>query len=167
MLFRNQDLEFPGNPVVRTQLSHRQGPGSIPGWGTKIPQAARPKNRNCALDQLLRVSFLGFFTGLSQEYAYIHTYIYICVYFCICVLAYLVVLVVSDSLRHYGPWPSRLLCPWDSPGKNADWSGLPFPSPISVSTYIENREFILTCSISIHTTEFILAFLLPYLYWKV
>ena len=21
-------------------------------------------------------------------------------------------------LRPYGPWPSRLLCPWDSPGKN-------------------------------------------------
>ena len=29
-----------------------------------------------------------------------------------------VVLVVSDSLRPYGPQPARLLCPWDSPGKN-------------------------------------------------
>jgi len=26
---------------------------------------------------------------------------------------------VSDSLRPYGPWPARLLCPWDSPGKDA------------------------------------------------
>ena len=26
--------------------------------------------------------------------------------------------VVSNSLWPYGPWPSRLLCPWDSPGKN-------------------------------------------------
>ena len=26
--------------------------------------------------------------------------------------------VVSTSLRSYGLWPSRLLCPWDSPGKN-------------------------------------------------
>ena len=26
--------------------------------------------------------------------------------------------VTSDSLRRYGLWPSRLLCPWDSPGKN-------------------------------------------------
>ena len=26
--------------------------------------------------------------------------------------------VVSDSLRPYGLSPSRLLCPWDSPGKN-------------------------------------------------
>ena len=26
--------------------------------------------------------------------------------------------VVSDSLRPYRPQPARLLCPWDSPGKN-------------------------------------------------
>ena len=26
--------------------------------------------------------------------------------------------VVSDSLRTCGLWPTRLLCPWDSPGKN-------------------------------------------------
>ena len=26
--------------------------------------------------------------------------------------------VVSDSLRPHGLWPARLLCPWDSPGKN-------------------------------------------------
>ena len=25
---------------------------------------------------------------------------------------------VSDSLRAYGPEPTRLLCPWNSPGKN-------------------------------------------------
>ena len=27
-------------------------------------------------------------------------------------------LVVSDSLRHHGMQPARLLCPWDFPGKN-------------------------------------------------
>ena len=29
------------------------------------------------------------------------------------------------------PWTvaHRLLCPWNSPGKNTEWSGLPFPSP--------------------------------------
>ena len=32
--------------------------------------------------------------------------------------ACLVTSVVSDSLRPYGPWPARLLCPRDSPGKN-------------------------------------------------
>ena len=29
-----------------------------------------------------------------------------------------VVSVVSDSLQPYGLWPTRLLCPWDCPGKN-------------------------------------------------
>ena len=37
--------------------------------------------------------------------------------------------MVSDSLQTYGLQPARLLCPWDSPGKNTgvDWSGLPHP----------------------------------------
>ena len=35
--------------------------------------------------------------------------------------------VVSSSLRPHGR-PTRLLCPWNSPGKKY-WSGLPFPSP--------------------------------------
>ena len=35
--------EFPGGPVVRTQCFHYCGLGSIPGQGTKIPQATRPK----------------------------------------------------------------------------------------------------------------------------
>ena len=33
---------------------------------------------------------------------------------------------MSDSLQPYGLQPTRLLCPWNSPGKN---TGLPFPSP--------------------------------------
>ena len=37
----------------------------------------------------------------------------ICV--CVCVSAHS---VVSDSVRPPGLWPARLLCPWDSPGKN-------------------------------------------------
>ena len=28
--------------------------------------------------------------------------------------------VVSNSLRPHGLWPARLLCPWDSPGKNTE-----------------------------------------------
>ena len=31
--------------------------------------------------------------------------------------------VVSDSLQPRGPWPSRLLCPQDSPGKNTRVGG--------------------------------------------
>ena len=34
---------------------------------------------------------------------------------------------VSDSLWPHGLWPTRLLCPWDFPGKNT--SGLPCPLP--------------------------------------
>ena len=37
--------------------------------------------------------------------------------------------VMSNSLQPCGLKPTRLLCPWDSPGKNTGVSGLPFPSP--------------------------------------
>ena len=36
---------------------------------------------------------------------------------CVCVCSS-VALVMSNSLQHYGPQPSRLLCPWNFPGKN-------------------------------------------------
>ena len=36
--------EFPGGPI-RTQCFHCEGLGSIPGWGTKILQAAQPKKK--------------------------------------------------------------------------------------------------------------------------
>ena len=26
--------------------------------------------------------------------------------------------IMSNSMRPYGLWPTRLLCPWNSPGKN-------------------------------------------------
>ena len=32
---------------------------------------------------------------------------------------------VPDSLRPHGPWLARLLCPWDSPGKNTGVGCLP------------------------------------------
>ena len=35
-----------------------------------------------------------------------------------CVCVHLVALIVSDSLWSYVLWPTRLLCPWNSPGKN-------------------------------------------------
>ena len=39
--------------------------------------------------------------------------------------------VMPDSLRPHELWLIRLLCPWNSPGKNTGeyWSGVPFPSP--------------------------------------
>ena len=44
---------------------------------------------------------------------------------CVCVCAFS---VVSDSLRPSRLWPSRLLCPWNFPGKNTRVGWLPvFP----------------------------------------
>ena len=34
---------------------------------------------------------------------------------CVCVL---ITSVMSDSLETHGLWPTSLLCPWDTPGKN-------------------------------------------------
>ena len=42
----------------------------------------------------------------------------LCVCVCVCVCVWLK--VVSDSLWLYGLKPARLLCPWDSPGKNPE-----------------------------------------------
>ena len=39
---------------------------------------------------------------------------------------------MSHSVRPHRQQPTRLLCPWDSPGKEP-WSGLPFPSPMRES----------------------------------
>ena len=36
----------------------------------------------------------------------------------VCIAACYVASVVSDSVQHYGLQPTRLLCPWDSPGKD-------------------------------------------------
>ena len=36
--------------------------------------------------------------------------------------------VMSNSLRPHGLQLARLICPWNSPGKNTE-NGLPFPSP--------------------------------------
>ena len=44
-----------------------------------------------------------------------------------CKCACQVASIVSESLRHYGLQPTRLLCPCDSP-KQKYWSGLPLPS---------------------------------------
>ena len=50
---------IPGGPVVRAWHFHCQGPGSIPGPGTKIPQATWPgkkkKHRTSLVAQWLRL----------------------------------------------------------------------------------------------------------------
>ena len=39
---------------------------------------------------------------------------------CSCLDVHVSCLVVSDYLQPHGLQPARLLCPWDSPGKNID-----------------------------------------------
>ena len=52
-------------------------------------------------------------------YTCIHIYIYIeRLYECVCVCVCQVTSVMSDSLWPQGLYPARLLCSWDSPGKN-------------------------------------------------
>ena len=36
-----------------------------------------------------------------------------------------IILVMSNSLWSYGMWPARLICPWDSPGKNTGIFAMP------------------------------------------
>ena len=46
--------EFPGGPVLRTPHFHCQGPGSIPGQGTKIPQAAQHDQKRKKKKKILK-----------------------------------------------------------------------------------------------------------------
>ena len=41
--------------------------------------------------------------------------------------------VMSNSFQPYGPWPTRHLCPWDSPGKNIAMCSLSYSSGYSWS----------------------------------
>ena len=57
--------------------------------------------------------------------------------------------VVSDSLQLCGPWPTRLLCPWDSPGKNTGVGGH-FFLQIRAHKTVDSSDFLLTkptCSV--------------------
>ena len=52
-----------------------------------------------------------------------HVCVYACV--CVCVCVYMrcesvSCSVVSNSVRPHELWPTRLLCPWNSPGKDAE-----------------------------------------------
>ena len=38
--------DVPGGPGVKTSASNAEGTGLIPGWGTGIPHASRPKSQN-------------------------------------------------------------------------------------------------------------------------
>ena len=46
--------ELPGGPVVRTRRFHCRGAGSIPGLGTKIPQAVQRVQKISSVLDILR-----------------------------------------------------------------------------------------------------------------
>ena len=75
--------EFPGSPVVRTQDFHCRGPqfySSIPGGGTKIPQAMRcsQKSNVCISLTILRFPFSLVFS--SYIYYHVPPYIFLLIY---------------------------------------------------------------------------------------
>ena len=44
--------------MVRTTLSVLEGPGLIPGWGTKFPQALQPKKKKKRKKETLNINYL-------------------------------------------------------------------------------------------------------------
>ena len=56
---------------------------------------------------------------MKEKYIYIYIYIHTHTHTHTHTLA----MYICDPLRLYGPQPTRLLCPWDSPGKNTGEGG--------------------------------------------
>ena len=54
---------------------------------------------------------------LAFSYVFILS-VFVCVHARLCVCVCVSCSVVPDSLTPHGLWPARLLCPWDSPGRN-------------------------------------------------
>ena len=63
---KNFSLEFPGGPVVRIWHLHCGGLGSIPGWGTKIPQATQRGQKKKKIHEQLR-NLVKCFRGICQD----------------------------------------------------------------------------------------------------
>ena len=61
------DRDFPGGPVVRTSPSSAGDVGSIPGKGTKIPHASRPKDQNIKQKQYCNKFNKDFTKGPHQK----------------------------------------------------------------------------------------------------
>ena len=81
--------------------------------------------RDCYENQCQRFKFFQSFFPLSAIPFFLsflslnaHLYIFYYTYMCICLCECSVALVISNSSQLYGLQPTRLLCPWDSPGKN-------------------------------------------------
>ena len=116
-----RSMDVPGGPVVKTSSSNAAGTGSIPGWGIKIPHAVLlllsrfSRVRLCATPWTAAHQAppsLGFsrqehWSGLPFPSPMHETekWKWSCS-------------VVSDSSWPYGLQPTRLLHPWNFPGKS-------------------------------------------------
>ena len=86
-----------------------------PGWvvcGFLIPRFCKVINICCFKILYLELTC---YTVVANSQLQIH----ICMHVFMCMCGWVLTCsVVSDSLRPHGLQPTRLLCPWDSPGKN-------------------------------------------------
>ena len=78
----------------------------------------------CQLQHLPKRNYVFSHTWL-EAFQWLDFYKHIVVFVCVHVSHS----VVSDFLPFSGLCPTRLLCPWNSQGKNEYWSGYPFPFP--------------------------------------
>ena len=104
--------DFPGSPVVKTPSFHWRGVGSIPGWETKIPHAARcrqkKKIRDCQIGFQKRDTYQTFFH--VHVCSILSCFSRVRLLATLCTVAHQAPLSMGFSRREY-------------------WSGLPFPSP--------------------------------------
>ena len=62
-----KSIDFPSSPVVRSLPSNERGVGSIPGQGSGIPRASRPKRQNMKQKQYWNKCNKDFENGLHQK----------------------------------------------------------------------------------------------------
>ena len=76
----------------------------------KVPSLETSRNRSKTLLHLL----------LTMGETRVCVCVCVCAHVCVCTLHHS---VMSDSLRPIGLSPTKLLCPWDSPGRNTGVGG--------------------------------------------
>ena len=114
------------NPWTLSSREGRKEDGISKGAdGEYLAQKTFGKNPPVPMKEIILLSSSFFFlsssykTSFAQQISF-SLYCYHIVVKCIwhaCVLSHS---VISDSLQLYGLQPTRLLCPWDSPGKNTE-----------------------------------------------